>query len=535
MSEPVASCATREESAGRLPLPHPIRNLLCDAIIAVSLANLCLVSAWFPTLFDAYQSYFNKLPVTRGMLLALLGEWVCVAFLVWVGMRALRLIQQGWLRLVLHLLFLGSLLLPLDFIRVYQFSVADYQILLFLRRPVVGIAVLAILVFVIWQHRLVARIFGVLVGILFPLSLMIFARILLLLLGVQRLALQPGEHPLAPLLPTHPAQPRVIWLLFDETDERLGFEQRPTKVKLPEFDRLRSECLFATNALPPGDRTLQSIPGLIAGRSFSNVEVENIADLKVTLAESGATSLWSQQPCVFTSARNLGVNIALVGWYHPYDRLFRASVSSCAWHALSFYEPERAPTLLETVKRQFGCLTSTMHIRHLYVQTCREILPEALAVATNNAYGLVYLHLPPPHKPGVWLPDKQRYTIYGMRKRDAYFNNLALADIWLGVLRHALEQTGLWDRTWVILSTDHSWRESRVYDGRRDLRVPFFVKPPGGCHADTYSAPFSTALTHDLILAILRGELINQKDVVCWLDTHRTHGQPPLNESEGEE
>jgi hypothetical protein len=31
----------------------------------------------------------------------------------------------------------------------------------------------------------------------------------------------------------------------------------------------------------------------------------------------------------------------------------------------------------------------------------------------------------------------------------------------------------------------------------------------------------NTVVTHDLILAILRGELHNQQDTVNWLETHR--------------
>ena len=523
----------RENSRVVAPLHHLMRQMACDCLVAVSLANLCLVSAWFPTLYDAFGSYFNKLPVTPSTLLALLAEMLCLALLAWCGMRALRCFQGRWPRLVLHLLFLGLLLLPLDFVRVNWLGVADYQVVSFLKRPAVGGGAFLLAGLGIWQHRLVARALGVLVGILFPLALATITRTLLLLLGVQHLSLQPGQVALAPLVSTHPGQPRVLWLLFDETDQRLSFDQRPAKVKLSEFDRLRGESLFANNAFPPGDNTFVSIPGLISGRRFSNVAVKDVSDLNVTLADSGAVSSLGQQPSVFASAKNLGINSAVVGWYHPYDRLFGAFVSSCSWHPFPAYEPERAATLKETVVKQLDCLTGTLHVRRLQIELCRAMLREALEVVTNNDYGLIFLHLAPPHRPGIYLPDKDHYTPFGMPKVDGYFNNLVLADRWLGTLRRAMEGAGQWDRTWLILSSDHSWRLSRLYDGRRDLRVPFIIKAPGASQPETYSAPLQTVLTHDLILAILRREIINQSSVVPWLKAHQI--QKPAPPDEGQE
>ena len=34
---------------------------------------------------------------------------------------------------------------------------------------------------------------------------------------------------------------RVIWLVFDELDQRLVYDQRPASVHMPEFDRLRGD------------------------------------------------------------------------------------------------------------------------------------------------------------------------------------------------------------------------------------------------------------------------------------------------------
>ena len=45
---------------------------------------------------------------------------------------------------------------------------------------------------------------------------------------------------LAPPLRGDTSQPRVVWLIFDELDERVAFAARPANLSLPEFDRLRA-------------------------------------------------------------------------------------------------------------------------------------------------------------------------------------------------------------------------------------------------------------------------------------------------------
>ena len=525
MSNPPAD-AVGEDQATPGPLSHPAREKLVDAIFAVSLGNLCLVRAWFPSLFDAYDSYFNKLAVTRATLAGLLIEWACLALVAWLGIRTLRRFHSPWLRFTLHLLFFLSLLLPADFIRLNELAITDHQAISWLKRPLIFIASIALAAAILWQHRLAARAFGTLVGILFPLALMILGRILLLFFGVQQLALQPGDPHLAPFMTVHPGQPRVLWVLFDETDMRLSFEQRPAHVQLPEMDRLRGESLFATNAFPPGDSTLQSVPGLLTGRQYSEVAVQGLADLKVTLAKDNTSSCFNPQASIFASARALGVNSAVVGWYHPYERLFGSSLAYCAWHPAS--EPERAPTFSETVTKQLGCLLGPIHARQLYINLCRTILPEALQAATNANCGLVFLHLPPPHRPGIYLPQSEKFTCLGIDTIDGYFNNLVLADHWLGALRQSLESSRLSDRTWIILSSDHSWRRSAVYDGRRDLRVPFIIKSPGPAAPAIYGRKLNTVLTQGLILALFKGEVASQKDAVAWLDGHRAESILPI-------
>jgi hypothetical protein len=513
LSAPAQTAPPAEPDGGTIRLPHPLKRKIKDGLVALSLANLCFIKVGFDLLSDK-DRFFTKLPVTTPTLLALVVNIFWLALLAWLVMQMLRRFSNELLHLITHLLFFVLLLLPVDFIRLETTHIADYQIIAFLKQPAVMVC------------GLIARIAAVTVAILSPLAIFLFLKIMLVCLGVVQLKQCGNQVLLPPPGPVRVGQPRVVWIIFDETDYRLTFEQRPAGLQLPEFDRLRQQSLFATAAYPPGDYTLLSMPSLILGRRLSAVSSEDTCDLSVTLADTGAMASASGLPSVFSEARKLGVNTALVGWYIPYDRIYGPALNFCAWAPLPSFEPARSKTFGDSLWQQFDSLSETLHLRRMFIDLHRDSVAESLELVTNSIYGLTLLHLLVPHKPGIYLPDKDKCTIWGMPKTTGYFNNLMLADHDFGKIRRAMELAGQWDKTWIILSADHSWRESRLYDNQRDKRVPYLVKPPGATGSTVYAREFNTVLTHDLILAILRGEVTNQQDTVRWLDAHGTQAAP---------
>jgi hypothetical protein len=57
--------------------------------------------------------------------------------------------------------------------------------------------------------------------------------------------------------------------------------------------------------------------------------------------------------------------------------------------------------------------------------------------------------------------------------------------------------------------------------------VPFLVRPPSGGRAMHVDIAFSTLVTHDLMLAILRGSISDTNDAATWLA--RQAAAPPRN------
>ena len=518
MSAPPKIAPPAEHQEGTVQLPQPLKRKIKDGIVAVSLANLCFANAWFTILYDTDWGYFNKVPIQTSSTLALLINILWLSAVVWLGMRVWRRFQNRLLHFALHLAFLALLLIPVDFVRHQFFHISDYNVIGFFHRPMVMFCSLVLLALVVWQHRRVAKVAGGLVVILSPLALLTLAKIGLLLLGVMHLKQAEYEPILPPPAPVHEGRPRVIWIIFDCTDYRLAFEDRPDGVQLPEFDRLRGESLFCVNACSPHNNTITSMPALISGQRVSGFSIANASDLNIRVADTGASTTWQKLPSVFAEARALGANTALVGWYHPYDRILGKGLNYCAWYPFPLFEPARAKTIASAMRREIGCIPWAWHIRRIFIGVCQDSLRESLSLVTNPVYGLTLLHLPPPHTPGVYLPEKDQFTFWGMSRTVGYLRNLALADKELGQMRRAMETSGQWDKTWLIVSTDHSYGGALF--GQYDMRVPFIVKPPGANGPINYAPKINTILTHDLILAILRGEITSQRELVPWLDEH---------------
>ena len=501
--------------------PSQRREALADALIALSLANLCFIQAWFTLLFDEDFGYFNKLPITRAALAGFLLNLLGASLVFWLLMRALRRVRCRWLRLGANLAFCALSLIPLDFARFNFLLVTGGQIRDFLKHPLaIPLLLLCLAAWVHW-HRPVTRAFRIVLLIFFPLVAFSVGHAAWLL-AFPRVYAEPPARP-RPLTPPSVAASatRVIWMIFDELDERMVFTQRPASVRLPELDRLRANALHAVNAFPPGNTTKTSVPALTTGRPVSFAAPVSHNELALTLPNRRGTVGWSTLPNVFSSARQLGLQTALVGWYHPYARVFAPDLDYCFWVPFPLFEQARDYTLAASMTHQLWAVLEPLQHRRLLTRAYHSTLAHSLEAVTNAHYHLVFLHLPEPHLPGIYNAAKNRFTLLAFSRARSYLNNLALADRALGEMRRAMEQAATWDSSWVMVSSDHWWRDSRCFDGKEDRRIPFLVKAPGLNPPQTFSAPMNTLVTHDLVLAILRGQLTNARQVPPWLTEHR--------------
>jgi len=513
--------------------------------VALSLANLCHFRTWSELLtykqIGAYLMKSNPTPVDFA---AAMANVALLGGALWLAATIARCNSYG--RALARWGFLIILLVPLNALRTVAVNhfpflrryalVSKFGELTVLVAAILlaALTLLALLRF----HRQSVRVASLVLLILFPFLPLTFAR------GAWRaMQYDPvpfADKPMAPRLTVvNRNAPRVFWFIGDEWDQRLTFIDRLPDLLLPELDRFRARAIYASNAYPPAGQTASSMPALIIGRLLAPVKSLGPAELLLPLPSPEQPVYWSKHPNIFSRARQAGFNTALVGFYHPYPRVLNANLTACwSWPLPLQYNSmgtgfgeilaNQSRSLLETDSRSpFGqALPVHEHVR-IYLAG----LERAKQLAADPDLGLILAHLPVPHAPHAYDRRTGQFTLKNSPVA-GYYDSLALLDRTLRDLRETMERAGLWEKTTVLLSSDHWHRRANLLRGKIDHRIPFLLKLAGQQEGITYHPPFNTVLSHDLLLAILRGELSSPDQVVAWLDQHRTIADSPFNHDE---
>ena len=550
--------------------------MLKRALIAISLANLCFIPAWRDVLdpgFDFFCYHTRSCPI-GAQLTAITLNTLLLALAFFIASLVVWRIQRPLLlRKLAYLIFLLVILIPLNSVRVQFDALQGPALVARLGKAGFIILLLALLVVAVFAvrrlglDRLVKAAASIIL-IMSPFVLVAYGQAAWVLIktGAGTAETVNKEALGAPAPARRGPGTRVLWLILDEMDYRVAFLKRPATLKLPEFDLLRGQSLFAANAYPPAWETLQSIPALVTGRMVDAAKEAGPSELAVQFHGSAEKVSWSTQPNIFARARQAGNTTAIVGWYHPYCRIFGKDLTACSWDPLSDVEESVTDKLsikhnmLYQIKKSFLFL---IH-RFLSAETVERLAPnpdetrlkyeaksylsimnDTRRAALNPDLNLVFAHLPIPHPPGLYNRERGELTSEGGR---SYLDNLALADRALGELRAAMESAGLWDSTTVLISSDHWWRareiwnpatgearwkqfwtkeDAMMWDEKGDHRIPFILKLAGQKEGVAYDPAFNTVISQELLLAILRGEVSRPEDAVGWIDKHRLEVPTP--------
>jgi hypothetical protein len=496
------------------------RRFLQDLAMGLSLANLCFVGVWAQVFsMTSPQSYFFDASASDALAVlldvTLLGFAFCAAIQV-----ARRYGSQGVLTFGGWFLLL-ILLIPLNYARRHMGALSIGNLL---ARPVaqnwyslslVGVTLVGTVYVLARWGALVIRAATLLVLGFTAFVVLTFVRATWILATLHEGAIWADSPTTATY--ARPSSRRVVILVFDEMDQRLAFTKRDASLSLPEFDRLRSKAFRASNAFPPASTTELSMPSMISGRTVSSAAPVSSDELMLSFREGGERVGWSTQETLFSRSRELGVNSALAGWYHPYCRVLRASLTRCFWEPYPEYvlRGQRQP-LLRSMRDDFLSI-APWSSRAEYIRRYRSIVDNAASMLRDSAIGLVFLHIPVPHPPPIYDRRTQAFTLTNY-PHTGYFDNLALADRTLGEIRRTMEAAGTWEGATVLVTADHWFRDAPRIDGRTDHRVPFILKLGGVGDSMTYEERFNTVVIHDLVLSLLRGVIRTPKQVEDWLD-----------------
>ena len=550
-------------------------NKVRDLAIGLSLANLCFITAWRSLLIPTSSFYYYHRKVLPPVVhyAGLIGVVVLLGILFFIAITLVRRSQSEVVKTLARVAFILLLSLPVHGLlmqldtkagqRLLRWFVSDPLVVLRLQIVIPLSLSIFFVMLGLWRQKRTTKIAITLILILAPFVLVTFSQAVLVAMKYREPVAAAGAAPAA----RKDNGPRVLWMIFDEFDFRVAFQNRPQTVQLPQLDRLANESLFANNAYPPAGETLLSIPALITGRLISEARPAGPQDLMIKFGDDTEPVSWRTQPSIFSHARAEGFSTAAFGWYHPYCRILADSLDRCDWQGglpadqavadlsgreslprgwkhLGWHMWDHAKTAIYTIPFVTFVFPQRFDVgdleRRKQVMDLGSTYQETVAAATDPAFDLVLAHWGIPHPPNVY--DRAADQI-SPAEGHSYLDNLELVDRTLGDLRAAMESKGTWDSTVVLVTSDHWWREvwrehktwtpedEAVYGNSPDRRIPFLLKMAGSkTERVTFDAPFNTVLTHDLLLAILRGEIADTKAAAAWLEQHRSIGRSPYDD-----
>lgn len=322
------------------------------------------------------------------------------------------------------------------------------------------------------------RVFRFAASAAIPIALMVF------LTAAMRIpsAGNPGPRAFEKSVGNAPAARRLVWILFDSMDEEVAFSKRSPELRLPALDRFRKEAAFvALEARSPADATIDSIPSLLRGRAS-----------RLSGLEAGTDTAIGR-------ARQAGLRVGIAGWFLPYCRVFGEVADACAWwpmaRQLNSFGTDFGSTLGGQLRSLFETNTfspfgPSLTVRH-HIETIEELSAAATAMAARPDLDFVFLHINVPHTPFVYDPETLSLGAARLRPRD-YESNLRLADRIFERMRAAMEGAGVWERSAVLISSDHGYRSRHLIGYARDnRRVPFMLKTSARVTLDPRK-PFDT-------------------------------------------
>lgn len=516
-----------------------------DLVFPLSLANLCLFKIYsqlFSICDKASNHYFVKALPSRIDFLAFILNLLILGFSLWISIRIARRFSHHLISKIINYGLASLLIIPIYWIlrmeRVIPSGLLGKTKILFLSfsstfSPVIlsGSAILIICLIIAagfllirWRH-IILKVGFTIIFLLSP-----FVLVTLTLTSLQ-LSTNPGSNlfldkfPLASLQKKNPSNVRIVILLFDELDFRLTFPERLSILSLPEMDNLRKQALFASNSYPPANSTSASIPALITGKALSKVEPIRADELMIVFDGDKEGKKWSSVPNIFSEAKDLGYDSGLVGCYHPYSRVLGENLKDCIWYEGPNLSNMTGDALFEKIINQLRSLIETPTLSFFgqtltlkkSISTYQNHLRDAMQMVGRDDLPLIFIHFPIPHLPGIYDLAKRDFSLANTQY-SGYIGNLALMDRTLGEVRDVMEKRGTWDRSTVILTSDHYWRQSERFDGKKDNRVPFLVKLAGQRESVNYQPIFNTVILHDLILALLRKEITNPRGLAEWMN-----------------
>jgi len=503
-----------------------INKKIQELLVCLSLANLIMLKIWLVILpYNLARSFW--LPHSPAIsYLAAIFSTLLIALTLFVLMSIARKSHKNIYGLFTILLYCGTFIFVVNGIRnYYKFAMAilyeglgAWGVFLFIAMIILFTFIVAFLFFKIrdkiyTSHSIIPLIFVPFVFVTFGQSIFAIWR------SEPESAFLPHRKKVQKYSNNINGIP-VVWVIFDELDYRMAFGNRPKKLLLPEFESFKKTSVYAIKAFSPAGATSISIPALLTGKRLMLSTTLNANEIELTALDK-STNLLNYESTIFADFNKKGKKGALYGWYFPYNRLFPMVENIQDYPAYYFvnYNSFAIATIY--------CLRSLVESGYYspfgnsadllnYIHTVTSMQKDVIHYIHSKQGGFVFLHYPVPHSLNIYNRETKKYCT-NRNIKEGYLDNMALADRLLGEVRSTMQKIDTWDKSLVIVSSDHHWRLNS-YDGITDLmHVPFMVKLPSQKNSIMVSEHFETVMTKIMINNIIDGKINTPEELQKWM------------------
>ncbi|MEW6738022.1 MAG: hypothetical protein AB1489_42490, partial [Acidobacteriota bacterium] len=210
-----------------------------DLLRALSLSNLCFITTWSILITKSLSARAQWERYSFNSYLGIIINVLTLALLFWLAITFVRRSKNETLITIARCSLLFVLAIIINGIIQTQFLGNGKG------HWGTDLAIIIVVLPALRFHRHIAKAAASAILVMFPFTLITFGQAIWLMTQFK----EKGPAPV--LTVAGKKSPHIVWMLFDEMDQRLAFSQRPETLKMPETDRLVNEAIFATNAYPP--------------------------------------------------------------------------------------------------------------------------------------------------------------------------------------------------------------------------------------------------------------------------------------------
>ncbi len=488
------------------------------AAFSLSVANVSLWPMWRALVFASDSDRYYLAEFSGHDYLAVILAMLLVAACLFALVRLIASFNSPLAKWALLALLFFCSLSPVNFLRISNEDFVHTTLPGILPYLAVGLVIVATLV---WRFKRISIDVLLTVGFMTfvafsPLVVLTSAQALWKALTLERADRGAGEGDSQVRPPPSEGESRqlqrLVWIIFDELDQRILFADRPPGYAYPTFDAFREQSICGTRVAPVGGETKAVMPAYWTGDRVARAKHVSADRLDLMIEGSREFVPVSDFDHLFKRAFDLGASIGIAGYYHPYCRLFGAFVDRC----VSFQDaaqPHASKDLFESIVWDLYSLSPNFR-RINAIYALEGIRSSALEMVADPGMDFVVIHINTPHTPPLYDPksDRLKYWSAGL----SFADNIALSDKTLGEIWREMKEAGLWSETAVVVMSDHGHRYLAGYDSAPGA-ITLMIKMANQESGIEIDRELDSLVTKDLLLGVLGGELTTPETVASWL------------------